>query len=125
ALADMEDVNDAKLVATALTVVGQHALVLGRIGSPPTPLEELVPEEQTTDGSLDEGTYPADRTTAPEVPGRPDDDANEGGEGAEEGTDGPGDTDAPADGTESSGGGATDGDSGSTDGGASDPESEG
>jgi hypothetical protein len=127
AIADMEDVNDAKLVATALPVVGQHALVLGRIGSSPTPLEELIPEEQTTDGALDEATYPSDGTTAPtDLPGQSDDDANAGGEGAEEGTGGSGGTgETPDDGTESGGGGATDG-SGSTDGGnPADPESEG
>ncbi|HEX7131762.1 MAG TPA: twin-arginine translocation signal domain-containing protein [Iamia sp.] len=111
AIADLEDVNDAKLVATALPVVSQHAVVLGMVGPTPAPLEEIVPEEQTTDAALDEGTYPADGTTAPEdTSDEADDDANAGGEGADPGSD---TTEAPADGTESNTGGA------------GDPESEG
>lgn len=122
AIADLEDVNDAKLVATALPVVSQHAVVLGQVGATPTPLEELVPEEQTTDGALDEATYPADGTTAPQdAPGTTDEDANAGGEGADPDSSSSGGTE---DGTESSGGGAGDGtDTGA--GGAADPESEG
>ena len=121
-IADMEDVNDAKVVATALPVVSQHAVVLGQIGATPVPLEELVPEEQTTDGALDEATYPADGTTAPQdVPGTPDEDANAGGEGVDPDSSSSGGSE---DGTESSGGGAGDGtDTGA--GGAADPESEG
>lgn len=122
AIADLEDVNDAKLVATALPVVSQHAVVLGRAGATPTPLEELIPEEQTADGALDEATYPADGTTAPQdAPGTTDEDANAGGEGVDPDSSSSGGTD---DGTESSGGGAGDGtDTGA--GGAADPESEG
>lgn len=122
AIADLEDVNDAKLVATALPVVSQHAVVLGQVGETPAPLEELIPEEQTTDGALDEATYPADGTTAPEgVPGPTDEDANAGGEGVDPDSSSSGGTE---DGTESSGGGAGDGtDTGA--GGAADPESEG
>ncbi|HMJ78201.1 MAG TPA: hypothetical protein VK507_19625, partial [Iamia sp.] len=122
AIADLEDVNDAQLVATALPVVGQHAVVLGLVGSTPTPLEELIPEEQATDEALDEATYPADGTTAPpDASGPPDEDANAGGEGVDPDTSSSGGSD---DGTESSGGGAGDGtDTGA--GGAADPESEG
>lgn len=122
AIADMEDVNDAKIVVTALPVTGQHAVVLGRIGATPTPLEELVPEEQGTEGALDEAAYPTEGTTSPEdTPGESDEDTNAGGEGADPDTSASG---GEGDGTESSGGGATSGtDSGA--GGASDPESEG
>jgi len=122
AIADIEDVNDAKLVATALPVVGQHAVVLGQVGTTPAPLDELIPEAQTTEGALDEATYPADSTTAPQdAPETPDEDANAGGEGVDPDSSSSGGTD---DGTESSGGGAGDGtDTGA--GGAADPESEG
>lgn len=121
AIADLEDVNDAKLIATALPVIGQHAVVLGSIGTTPAPLEELVPEEQTTEGALDEAAYPSDGATAPQdAGGTPDEDANAGGEGVDPDTGG----ESPGDGTESSGGGAEDGtDAGA--GGAADPESEG
>ena len=122
AIADLEDVNDAKLVATALPVVSQHAVVLGQAGTTPTPLEQLVPEEQTTDGALDEATYPADGTTAPQdAPGTPDEDANAGGEGVDPDSSSSG---GAEDGTESSGGGAGDGTETGA-GGAADPESEG
>lgn len=126
AIADLEDVNDAKLVATALPVVSQHALVLGQIGATPTPLEELVPEEQTTDGALDEATYPSDGTTAPaDTPGTPPSEEPEGsggGEGADPDT---GTEQTPDDGTEQGGGGAGDGGSTDSGGSAADPESEG
>ncbi len=126
ALADLEDANDAKLVATALPVVGQHALVLGLMGTTPVPLEEIVPEEQTTDGALDEGTYPSDGTTSPEdVPGQTpseEPEGNAGGEGADPDT---GTEQNPEDGTEQSGGGAGDGGSTDAGGSANDPESEG
>jgi hypothetical protein len=126
AIADLEDVNDASLVATALPIVGQHALVLGRIGATPTPLEELIPEEQTTDGALDEATYPADGTTAPpDTPGdtgSEEPESNDGGEGADPDT---GTEQTPDDGTEQSGGGAESGGSTDAGGSANDPESEG
>ncbi|HEV7721654.1 MAG TPA: twin-arginine translocation signal domain-containing protein [Iamia sp.] len=122
AIADLEDANDAQLVATALPIVSQHAVVLGLVGTTPTPLEELIPEEQATDEAFDEATYPADGTTAPEDTSGPgDEDANAGGEGVDPDTSSSGGSE---DGTESSGGGADDGtDTGA--GGAADPESEG
>lgn len=125
ALADLEDANDAKLVATALPVVGQHAVVLGQIGPSPVPLEELVPEEQTTEGALTEADYPAGETAAQDTPGQPSDEDPEetgGGEGADPDT---GTEQNPDDGTEQSGGGATGGSSTDSGGSANDPESEG
>lgn len=126
ALAEMEDANDAKLIATALPVVSQHAVVLGSIGSSPTPLEELIPEEQTTEGFLDEETYPFDGTVAPEdTPGdtgTEEPEGSAGGEGADPDT---GTETNPDDGTEQSGGGAEDGGSTGSGGGPNDPGSEG
>ncbi len=126
AIADLEDANDAQLVATALPVVGQHVVVLGQVGATPAPLDELVPEAQTTDGALDEATYPSADATPEDTPGTPPPEEPEesgGGEGADPDTQ----TDVNPDGgsTEQSGGGAEDGGSTDSGGSASNPESEG
>lgn len=99
AIGELEDANDASLVATALPIVAQHAVVLGLIGTTPTPLAELVPEEQPTDAALSEQTYPAQPADAGTGDTTTTTDANAGGEGADAGS-----TETPGDGTESSGG---------------------
>ncbi|QYG93746.1 twin-arginine translocation signal domain-containing protein [Iamia sp. SCSIO 61187] len=126
ALGEIEDSTDAQLVATALPVVAQHAVVLGTVAPTPVPLEELIPEEQTTDGALTQAEYPSQ--SGPDTEDTPGDTGSEqpegsaGGEGADPDTDTGG---TPADGTEASGGGADDGSSTDAGGSASDPESEG
>lgn len=126
ALGEIEDSTDAQLVATALPIVAQHAVVLGTVAPSPAPLEELVPAEQTTDGALTEADYPS--RSGPETEDTPGDTGSEqpegsgGGEGADPDTDTSG---TPDDGTEQSGGGADDGNSTGAGGSASDPDSEG
>lgn len=126
ALGDIEDSTDAQLVATALPIVAQHAVVLGTVAQDPVPLEELIPEEQTTDGALTEAEYPSQ--AEPETEDTPGDTESEepegsaGGEGADPDTDTAGN---PEGGTEQSGGGADDGSSTGAGGSPSDPESEG
>ncbi len=83
AIAELEDATDASLVATTLPVLGQHAVVLGMIGEPPTPLEDLAPEEQTTEGALTEQTHPAEAASAEGGDTTTTTDANVGGEGAD------------------------------------------
>lgn len=107
AIGSLQDTADASLVAAALPIVSQHAVVLGRIGATPAPIEELVPELQTTDDELPERQYPAEATAAPAAPDT-DPDANAGGDGADSGAGGSTD-ETPGDGTDSSAGGADDG----------------
>lgn len=63
ALGELEAQADAALVARALPVCAQQATVLGSFLD--QPLEELVPESQTTDGALTEADYPLDAEAAP------------------------------------------------------------
>ena len=59
AIGALGDASDAKLVSSALPIVAQHAVVLGRIGGSDVAIEELVPEVQTTDRQLTTDAYPA------------------------------------------------------------------
>lgn len=104
AIGDLEEVNDTKVVAAAMPVLGEHVVVIGQLTTPPVELVSLVPTEQTTDGALAPADYPAEAGTGDPAEDTPTTtDANAGGEGAE-----PGATTAPSseDGTESSGGAA-------------------
>jgi hypothetical protein len=62
ALAQLGDVNDAKVVAAALPVVGQQAVVLGSLATPPVEIDALVPVEQSTEGALTPEAYPVELT---------------------------------------------------------------
>ncbi len=115
-LGAIEDQNDAKKIAAILPVSGQEAVVLGSLAG--TPIETLVPEQQTAEGALDVASYPTDTVpgTGNEVPGETPL-GNEGGTGADSGdTGGEEGTGQSGEGGESSGGGA---DAGSDAGGGS------
>ncbi len=104
AIGTIEDVNDTKVVAAALPVLGEHVVVLGQITTPPVELVSLIPVEQPTDGALTPAAYPVEAGPSGEgsAPATPD--ANAGGEGAE-----------PGDANESATGEGTESDSGATD----------
>lgn len=107
-LGEITDQNDAKNVAAILPTANQQAVVLGSLAG--TPLTELIPAEQTTEGELTVEAYPRGSTSgSPDAPSETPT-GNEGGTGADAGDSGGQEgTEQPGDGTSSSGGGASDG----------------
>ncbi|WCO65659.1 twin-arginine translocation signal domain-containing protein [Iamia majanohamensis] len=83
-LGAIDDQNDARTIAQILPVTGQEVVVLGTLAG--APFGELVPAEQTAEGSLSLAAYPTDTEpgTGNEVSGEGPR-SNEGGVGAETG----------------------------------------